>query len=318
MAYRQLTHGQRYMIYALKQEGCNQSKIAQAVGVHKSTISRELRRNVRMLGYRPAMAQRLAMSRRCLARRPKVLTARARKQIRSYLRKKWSPEQISGWLRVGRKFSVSHETIYKYIKEDKDKGGGLYKHLRRQRRYRNHRFGVTRGVIHGRVSIDERPAIVDQKTRIGDWEIDTVSSSAGTSALVTVVERVSKYCAIGWIPDRTQRTVSKHISALLKPFKQYVLTITSDNGIEFASHKYIAHKLAADFYFAHPYKSWERGLNENTNGLIRQYLPKGTSFEKLSSKEIFKITQELNHRPRKTLEFRTPVDVLYNFVALGG
>lgn len=316
MKYHQLALQQRYMIYALKQEGCAQQRIAEVVGVHKSTISRELGRNVRRKGYRPAMAHRLAMARRRMPRKPAVLTAHIRYQLSCFIRKKWSPEQISGWLRKHGKQSISHETIYKFIHEDKMRGGSLYKHLRRQKKYRRRRFGHDRGPILGRVSIDQRPVIVDQKSRIGDWEVDTLFSSDTKSALVTVVERVSKYCVLGKVSVKNARSVAQCMVPLLGPLNAKVLTVTADNGPEFATHRLIARKLKADFYFAHPYKAWERGLNENTNGLIRQYLPKGTSFKDLTCKQVFSIMKELNHRPRKTLEFQTPVEVFYGSVAL--
>lgn len=318
MKYHQLALEQRYMIYTLKQEGYSQRRIAEVVGAHKSTISRELRRNIRQRGYRPDMAHCLAMARRRMPRKPAVLTPRVRHQLSYYIRKKWSPEQISGWLDRHGKLSISHETIYKFIHEDRAKGGCLYKHLRRQKKYRRHRFGLNRAPILDRVSIDERPAIVDQKSRIGDWEIDTIFSSEGRSALVTMVERVSKYCVLGKVAAKNARSVAQCIVPLLAPLKKKVLTITADNGPEFATHKLIARKLKIDFYFAHPYKAWERGLNENTNGIIRQYLPKGISFKDLTREQVFDIMKELNHRPRKTLEFRTPIEIFYGSVALAG
>lgn len=318
MTYQQLTQEQRYMIYVLRQEGYNQSRIARAIGVHKSTISRELRRNIYRKGYRPKMAHRLAVKRRRISRKPIILTPHKKCQIRSYMRKKWSPEQIAGWLRKTNRLTISHETIYKYIRRDKIEGGSLYKHLRRKRKYRKRYTRTRRGPLQGRISIDQRPSVVDQKSRLGDWEVDTIFSGTGRSALITAVERVSKYCAMCQVPDKTQDTISSYLPKLLSPYKQLVHTITSDNGVEFAGHKYIANELDADFYFAHPYSSWERGLNENTNGLIRQYLPKRTSFENLSRKEVSSIMFELNRRPRKTLGYRTPVEVLYDSVALEG
>lgn len=316
MAYRQLTRGQRYMIYALKQEGCNQSRIAEVVGVHKSTISRELRRNVRLKGYRPTMASRLAMGRREACHKPTKLTPRVQARLRHYLKNDWSPEQIAGRLRRLETLTISHQTIYRFIHQDRRYGGQLYKHLRRLKPYRK-RYGTTRGApCPDRVSIDERPAVVDERSRLGDWEVDTIISSDRRSAIVSMVERVSKLALLGKVSRNNAYQASQCIIHMTRAVRDRVLTITSDNGPEFAGHKRISQRLKADFFFAHPYKAWQRGLNENTNGLVRQYLPKGSSFESLTHRDILNVTRKLNHRPRKTLGYRTPSEVFYQSVAL--
>ena len=317
MHYHQLTLEQRYMIYALRQEGCSQKRIADLVKVHKSTISRELRRNVRKRGYRPKMAHRLAMRRRGVPRRKSLLTPGLKKRLGYYIKKDWSPEQIAGRFKQKRLPSISHQSIYSYIHLNKAAGGILYKHLRRKRKYRKWRLPYKAGPIHGRVSIDQRPAIVDDRSRIGDWEVDTIVSSNRKSALLTAVERFSRFTLIGHIPIKNATSTYHCMLRLMRPLKPWVLTITSDNGAEFASHKPISQKLDAGFFFAHPYKSWERGLNENTNGLIRQYVPKGSSFEDLTQAQVSGIMKKLNHRPRKALDFKTPAEVLYQQVALG-
>lgn len=316
MAYRQLTQEQRYMIYALKQERCTQTRIAEVVQVHKSTVSRELRRNIRLKGYRPGMAHRLAMARRCARHKPTKLTPHVKVRLRSYLLKEWSPEQIAGRLRLAGNFSISHQTIYRYLYHDKQCGRHLYKHLRRQRPYRKHDARRNNVPCVDRISIDERPAVVDQRVRLGDWEVDTILSRDQRSAVVSMVERVSKLTLLGRVPRHDAYHTSQCIIRMTRAVRDRVLTITSDNGSEFAGHKRISQRLKADFFFAHTYKAWERGLNENTNGLIRQYLPKGSSFDSLTDRELLIITRRLNHRPRKTLEYRTPSEVFYHPVAL--
>ena len=317
MTYRQLTREQRYMIHALKQEGCTQTRIGEIAHVHKSTVSRELKRNISLRGYRPATAHRLAMTRRSQTRKPTKLTPRVKARLRSYLTKEWSPEQIAGRLSLRGGLSISHQTIYRYVRQDKKDNGSLYKHLRRQRPYRKRYAGKPNAPCVGRVSIDERPAVVDERSRLGDWEVDTIVSGDRKSAIVSMVERVSKLTLLGRVPRKNARNVSTCIIHMTQAFRDRVLTITSDNGAEFAEHRRVSDRLQADFYFAHPYKSWERGLNENTNGLVRQYLPKRSSFERLTDRALLTVTRKLNHRPRKTLGYLTPSEVFYGIVALG-
>ena len=317
MHYRQLTLEQRYMIYALRQEGCSQSRIASVAGVHKSTISREFRRNVRKRGYRPKMAHRLAMKRRSLTRRKTILSPGLKRRLGHYIKKDWSPEQIAGHFKRYNYQAISHQTIYIYIRQNQSAGGTLHKHLRCRKKYRKRSALNKYGPIRHRISIDERPSIVDKRSRIGDWEVDTIVSSNRKSALLTVVERVSKYTLIASLPRKTATATYHGMVELMHPLKPWVLTITADNGTEFASHRPISEQLDAAFFFAHPYKAWERGLNENTNGLIRQYVPKGSSFEDITDEDVSFIMKSLNHRPRKSLDFRTPAEVLYETVALG-
>lgn len=223
----------------------------------------------------------------------------------------WSPEQISGHAKRHQLFSISHERIYQYVLQDKKKGGDLYKHLRRGKKRYKKRYGSPKrqGPIKNRVWIDDRPKIVDEKIRIGDWEIDTIIGKQQQGAIVTLVERVSKLTLIGEVGTKQPNKVAEQIVKLLMPFKERVFTLTADNGIEFASHEYIANALDAKVYFAHPYHSWERGLNENTNGLIRQYIPKSSDFKQIELGKIQKITQDLNNRPRKLLSYATPNEI---------
>lgn len=237
--------------------------------------------------------------------------------IESTLRLYWSPEQISGWLLDDRQLLISHETIYLHISSDKRLGGDLYKHLRRQgKRYDKRRNGKsTRGQINGRVSIDERPEIVDEKSRIGDWEIDTMIGKGHSGVLVTIVERVAKFTLSAQVDNKSAAAVTKATIILLKPFKDVVHSITADNGKEFAYHGEIGKALSADVYFAHPYSSWERGLNENTNGLLRQYFPKITNLKLVSKAEVNKAVRRLNASPRKALGFKTPGQLMDDYRA---
>jgi transposase, IS30 family len=308
--YKQLTLEQRYMLYVLSQEGCSKGRIAEHLGVHRSTVGRELRRNISKRGYRPQKAHSFAVNRRKLSRKPKKLTPEVEDLLKSYLKRDWSPEQISGRLKLEEKLQISHETIYKYIKQDRAEGGKLYKHLRRKRRYRKKYGGIKRHKITGAVSIDNRPEIVDEKSRLGDWEADTiVSGNNKTAALITIVERKSKFLLLGKVKDRTAYPAARKMVELLCKHKDKVYTITSDNGAEFSCHGIVSNLIGANFYFAHPYKSWERGLNENTNGLIRQYFPKKISFENISYDRILKVACNINDRPRKTLGYKTPREV---------
>jgi len=309
--YTQLTREQRYQIYAFLKAGFSQSAIANEINVHKSTISRELERNKGKKGYRPKQAHALSGHRRKQAVKFVKLTPGLIEHIENFIKQDFSPEQVSGYLKRAFNLFVSHETIYQYILKDKAHGGKLYQHLRHANKKRKKRYGSydRRGQITGRISIDDRPVIVDEKERIGDWEIDTVIGRNHKGVLVTIVERKSKYTLIKKVDNKKADIVSEARIDLLNPFRRRVLTITSDNGKEFAQHDLIAKELKSDFYFAHPYHSWERGLNENTNGLIRQYFPKGTSFKMVTDENIQTVMDRLNNRPRKTLGFKTPNEV---------
>jgi IS30 family transposase len=230
--------------------------------------------------------------------------------------KKRSPEQISGWLARNENIYISHETIYQFIRKNKEKGGLLYLHLRygHKRKRRTPRSQDFRGQIKNRVSIEKRPEIVDQKTRIGDWEIDTVHMKGRKECIVTIVERVSRFALAAFSPDRTAKYVTEVIVKMLTPYKNFVHTITTDNGKEFAYHEEIARELKTKIYFAHPYSSWERGLNENTNGLLRQYYPKSDPFRYQSKNSLPFIVDELNNRPRKCLKFASPMQVFFDKV----
>ena len=314
--YKQLDQEQRYQIYAYRKVGKSQGEIAHEIGVHPSTISRELKRNTGNRGYRPKQAHERALFRRQQADKALKMVPEVIDFVEAKLLEDWSPEQISGIMKKEGGPWVSHERIYQHIWTDKQQGGTLYQHLRGSRKKRKKRYGTkeSRGQIKNRVMIDQRPQEVDEKSRIGDWEIDTVIGANHKGALVTIVERVSKYTLIGNVPQKQAGLVSDLTIKLMSPYQKKVQTITADNGKEFAEHQRITQKLKAQVFFAHPYHSWERGLNENTNGLIRQYFPKGTSLEMVPDRKIKWVMDRLNHRPRKTLGFNTPYSVFHGTV----
>jgi IS30 family transposase len=320
VSYSQLTFEQRTEIKAYLKIGLSQSQIANLVGVHKSTISRELKRNTGLKGYRPKQAQEKTDTRRKSSVKHVRFTDEVKQQVLFYLKQDWSPEQISNYLSINEDIHISHETIYQFIWTDKKSGGNLFEHLRWKHKKRKKRYGKNdrRGQIKDRVSIDDRPAIVDKKERIGDWEIDTIIGSNHHGALVSAVERKSNFSCIRFVQKKEAKLVANAIIDMLAPYKNQVLTITVDNGKEFAMHKAIAERLEADVYFAHPYSSWERGLNEQVNGLIRQYFPKKSSFKNISENDTNFVENRLNNRPRKKLNFQKPINIFSNsVVALG-
>jgi IS30 family transposase len=314
--YTQLTQEQRYHIYAFMKAGFLQTAIATEIGVHKSTISRELRRNRGKKGYRPKQAHAMALERRTEAHKCVKLTPQVIALVNECIRQDFSPEQVSGFLSRMHHLRISHETIYQHILTDKTKGGTLYRHLRLSHKKRRKRYGShdRRGQIQGRISIDERPAIVNARERIGDWEIDTVIGKKHKGALLSLVERKSKFTLLRKLPKKRADLVAEAAIDLLNPYKEKVCTITADNGQEFAHHDSIKEQLHTTVYFAHPYHAWERGLCENTNGLIRQYFPKGLHFEFITDTQIQMVMNRLNNRPRKTLGYKTPNEVFFQAV----
>jgi IS30 family transposase len=309
--YRQLTREQRYQIYALMKAGLSQAAIARIIGVHKSTLSREIRRNRGLRGYRPKQAHRFAEIRRAKAVRPRI-ASETWSQVEYLLRNDWSPEQISGRLAKEYRIKVSHESIYQFILKNKRQGGNLYLHLRCKRQRRK-RYGSinSRGQLVNRISIDERPAIVETRSRIGDWELDTIIGKGHKQAIVSLTERKSRLTLLSKVKHKSADLVSRSVQRLLEPIASKVFTLTSDNGKEFAKHQEIASALQADFYFTHPYSAWQRGLNENTNGLVRQYFPKKHDFATITDKDVLMTMNKLNNRPRKCLGFKTPNEVFF-------
>lgn len=310
-SYRRLTAEDRCQIYALHKQGCSQQMIAEHLGISQGTVSRELKRNSGKRGYRFKQAQEKALARQKVRAKPRKLTKVLRRRIETKLRAaRWSPEQLSGWL-AEQGLSLSHERIYRMIWQDKREGGDLWKNLRRRGKKYNKRAGKTagRGLIPNRIDISERPAIVDKKTRIGDWEGDTVVGAGHKGGLLTLVERKTKLTKIALLPRATAEATRKAAVRKLATISKRVHTITFDNGKEFADHHNMASALDADIFFAKPYHAWERGLNENTNGLIRDFFPKGTDFATVTAAEVAKVERLLNDRPRKSLGFKSPKEV---------
>lgn len=316
MDYTHLTEEERYQIDDLRREGFNQEEIAKKIGRSPSTLSRELRRNKGEKGWRPRQAQLKAVER--LVARGANNARKVSEEAWQYAEKhlvndQWSPQQIAGRAKLEDLPTISHETIYQHILEDKQAGGNLYTNLRCKKK-RKKRYGSlrsTRGTIPNRVDIDKRPAIVESRKRIGDWEGDTIIGSHTRGAVIaSMVERKSRYTVLAKSKNKTTTAVTKSINRRMLPIADLVQTITLDNGKEFSLHEIMAAVLDADVYFAKPYHSWERGLNENTNGLVRQYFPKKSSFDNISECDLQRVAKKLNHRPRKCLGYKTPFEVL--------
>jgi IS30 family transposase len=315
--YKQLTEEDRIEIYAMMQAGKKQNEIASILGVNPGTVSRELARNTGFRGYRPKQAHQKALHRRTAARKAVKMTPKTIDYIECKLSQQHSPEQISDRMKLDSQWSgpvVSHERIYQHIWRNKADGGRLYKHLRiigtkRRRKRRNSRD--MRGMIKNRVGIESRPDIVERKVRVGDWEGDTVVGKNHKGALVTLVDRKSKFTLIERVDNYTADAVEQAIISAMKSLSRRHYTLTVDNGKEFSNHENVASKLQIKVYFADPYSAWQRGLNENTNGLIRQYVPKSSEIRTITKEQIELIMDRLNNRPRKSLGFLTPNEVFY-------
>lgn len=307
---KHLTVEQRYAIFAMTQKAYTQKDIAEAIGVSKSTIGRELKRNCdkRSGRYVMDLAQRKADERKHNKFHYQRFTEPMKRKVKKLLKADLSPEQITGRCKLEGKEMVSHETIYQWIWADKRTGGELYKLLRRQgRKYaKRGSKNAGRGFIPNRVDIEQRPNIVEQKERFGDLEIDTIIGKNHKGAILTINDRATSRVWIRKLSGKEAAPLAKKTVSALRKVKHLIHTITADNGKEFAKHEEIAQKLELNFYFCKPYHSWERGANENTNGLIRQYIPKGTDFSEITDKQIRWIENKLNNRPRKRLRYLTP------------
>lgn len=315
MAYHQITSEERYTIAALRREGLSPSQVARRLGRHRSTISREVKRNSSRWdgSYRPSKAIEQSNGRRSRARRNQYFTAADFSLVEKKLREEWSPEQISGRLRLQGGLSISHETIYCHIWRDKEAGGDLYRNLRcspKLRRKRHNSYD-SRGRLAGKRHISERPPHVENRRSIGHWEIDTVVGKGAKDCVTTLVERKSGYAMIGKLPDRSMFRTSQRAKMLIRRAPNHFKSITADNGTEFHDYASVEEATGVQFYFATPYHSWERGSNENFNGLLRQYLPKRTSQAGISQRDCDRIAKKLNTRPRKRLGYRTPEECFY-------
>ena len=308
-----ITKEQRYTIEVLLAKGNTQTFIASTIGKCKSVISREISRNKDMRNgkYKSSLAQKKSEQR--TKEKPKKIkfTEEVKTIVDRLLRENYSPEQIIGYCKKEDITCVSHEIIYQHVWEDKKSKGDLHEHLRRQgRRYRKRgNKKDTRGIIKDRIDIDERPAIVEKKERFGDLEIDTIIGKNHKGAIVTINDRASGYLWMKKVTKRTAEAVYQAASCLLEDIKDFIKTITGDNGKEFALHKKIAKNLDINFYFAKPYHSWERGANENLNGLVRQYIPKKTDFNTITDEFIKWVQNKINSRPRKRFNYENPIFV---------
>jgi IS30 family transposase len=309
-----LTCEQRYTISALNKAGYTQKAIAEAIEKDKSVVSRELRRNCdkRSGEYRYELAQKKCQERHKSKPKKRYFTASIASYVDEKLGIKLSPEQIVGEARKDGIACVSHERIYQHIWKDKRKGGKLYENLRtRGKRYRKRGASKDkRGIIRERIDISQRPAVVELRERIGDLEIDTIIGQNHQGAIVTINDRATGMLKMKKLNGKDAKELALATVDILQEWKPFLHTITADNGKEFADHKYISEALGIDFYFARPYHSWERGSNENLNGLIRQYIPKKTDFSTITDEYVAYVQNEINNRPRKRHDFQTPIYIL--------
>jgi IS30 family transposase len=310
MKYRQITSGERYAIGALRRRGLSARQIATELGRAHTTISREIRRNsCNDGGYRPFKASHRTRGRRSRSRRNARITPETWGIVERYLRLDWSPEQVAGFLRVEGVLRISHESIYVRVWRDKATGGDLWKHMRQATKKRRKRYGAydSRGKVAGKRHISERPPEVEDRREVGHWEIDTVMGTEhGRNSVLTLVERATGYTVMGKLERHRAADAVTRCVELIEREAGRVATITADNGSEFHSYKQIEGATGVEFYFATPHHSWERGTNENTNGLIRQYLPKKTSQSHITQVDCDRIAAKLNSRPRKRLGYKTP------------
>lgn len=307
MTYKHLSQAERYQIHALMKAGHDQSQIAKLLDRHKSTISRELSRNTGSRGYRPKQACEMSADRAQHSRNAPTVEPWVREAACALLCIQWSPEQIASQL------PISHETVYQHVYADKAQGGTLWKHLRcqKQKRKRYASGRDRRGQIPNRRPLSERPLHIEARRQVGHWECDTVIGASHKGAVVTMVERKSGYAVMAKVEKKTSELVSSAIVDKLQPLAARVKTLTFDNGKEFAGHAHIDQQLQSTAYFARPFASWERGSNENLNGLLRQYVPKKRAMSTVSDEEIRMIQNRLNNRPRKRLGFKTPAEVFH-------
>jgi IS30 family transposase len=314
MGYHQLSTEERYMIGALRVRGASVSEIAQELKRHRSTVAREVRRNRSRYdgAYRARWAVEKTNGRRRRSRRNRRYGPAHFAPVERLLREDFSPEQVVGRCRLEGVQVMSHETIYLHIWADRAHGGTLWRHLRGARKQKRKRYGRhdSRGRLAGKRMITQRPAVVAERSRLGDWEIDTVHGR-GKPAVVTVVERKSGLVRVGQIPRVGAQETLRRATYILRHEAHRIRTLTADNGSEFHMYKQLERRLRTRIYFATPHHAWERGTNENTNGLLRQYLPKGTHLAALTQRQCTAFATKLNHRPRRRHGFLTPYEVYY-------
>lgn len=318
MSYNHLSLEERYYIEIESKKGMSMNEIAKAIGRAQSSISREVIRNKGKRGYRHKQAQGLAGMRHQNKAKAVKLTTEVKQQIDERIKQEWSPEQIAGRFLSEGIVKLHHETIYQHLLANKKAGGGLYKHLRHQNKPYRKRYGSAnnRTGIPNRVDIEERPAEANNRTRVGDWEADTIIGKNHKGAIVTLDDRKTKLRLALPLKNKQAAGVKEAVIKLLGQIKKFVETITFDNGKEFASHEAIAAALGCQTYFAKPYRSWERGQNENANGLLRQYFPKTMELVDVKLKEVLRAVDKLNSRPRKCLGYKTPYEVFWEHTGI--
>ena len=312
--YKHLNLVQRSEISALKASGKKQKDIAAYVGCSVATVSRELSRNKTKTGiYNPKTAQELANERKERFSRKRVFNQEKKSFVIHAIKEdNWSAEQIVGYCRENNIFMVGKTTIYKFIHQDKKKGGDLYTYTRHKLKHRKRELYNYKEKIADKKSIDERPEIVSQKTEFGHWEIDLIMGAGNKGAILTMVEISTKMLFMRKLKKgKKAKSLANELIDMMLPYKDSIKTVTCDNGTEFSDFKRIENKLNVQFFFAHPYCSWERGLSEHTNGLVRQYIPKETDFKNVTNQEIKKYQYKINNRPRKVLMFKKPKDLFY-------
>jgi IS30 family transposase len=313
MTYHQITPAERYTLGALRKQGYSNAEIARITERHRSTIGREFQRNCAKHdgAYRHSKAQERTNGRRSRSRRNSQFGTNEWELVEILLREKFSPEQVSGWLRLLEILEISHEAIYTHVQRDKTRGGNLWRNLRQPSRYRK-RYGPAekRGRLMGKRHISERPPAAETRSEIGHWEMDVVIGAGNQHCVVTLVERMTGATLIGKLRCRKVVALNARVIELIQAHPGLFKTITVDNGPEFHGYEEIERATGVTVYFANPYCSWERGTNENTNGLIRQYLPKRMSMKHVTQERCNAIASSLNNRPRKRHGFRTPLDRL--------
>ena len=315
---KHLTLAQRYEIEILRRQYISNSNIADTIGVHKSSISREIKRNsdMRNGAYKAELAHSKAQKRHVEKSKSIRLTDAVIEHIRTKLSLDYSPEQIVGDAKKNQINCVSTETIYTHIWNDKHEKGKLYLHLRtRGKKYQKRgNSKARRGSIVNRIGIEHRPAIVDLKLRLGDIEMDLIVGQAHKGVLLTINDRVTGMLKMAKLDNKEASTITQKAIELLADWKPFLNTITTDNGKEFAYHEQIAESLNIDYFFARPYHSWERGANENLNGLVRQYFPKKYNFDSITDQDVIDVVNKLNNRPRKRFEFNSPNEIFSQWI----
>jgi transposase, IS30 family len=315
MQYHQLTPEERYTLATLRRQvpAPSNAEIARIMGRHRSTIGRELARNsARYDGaYRHTKAQERTNGRRSRSRRNTQFSAADWRLVRRLLSEDLSPEQISGRLMIEGRLRISRESIYRYIRRDKREGGQLFRFLRQPPKWRKrHKGAERRGRLTGKRHISERPAAVESREEIGHWEMDTIVSAVDRHCVVTLVERATGCVLLGKLRARSTAETNQRVLQLIRSQRHLFKTITVDNGTEFHGYREIEQRTGTTFYFATPYHSWERATNENTNGLIRQYIPKRSSMKSVTQARCTAIARKLNNRPRKRYGFLSPIEML--------